>query len=208
MSRTEPTVSEDEAADLIALILAGAAIPEGMTVGEGVAGILTLAGFATIVASTVGGFVSRLSDVEGIPSGGQSQGQGVALRRAQEDALSYAALYLVSAAKRIGASVAAEEGIGEAINSELPNLSKHLDAQGTRLRGAALNDSAADRWGPILNWNHTGTSLTHRPTHVAADGANYDIRRRPLSTNGALPAQEEHCDCVPAAPVAGARMLA
>ena len=47
----------------------------------------------------------------------------------------------------------------------------------------------------------------HRPSHVAADGANYDVDNPPLATERARPGEKRHCHCTPGPPIPGGRML-
>ncbi len=123
--------------------------------------------------------------------------------------VAYRAMYGVRAAQRLGAAaVSGEEGaLGKAWAREGNLYRRHREAQDARQRGRALNQAAAERFGPILSWRHTGSAKTHRPAHVRADGLNFDVRNPPRATDGMLPGQAMHCDCIPGPPIRGARTM-
>lgn len=110
--------------------------------------------------------------------------------------------YALAALKR----VAEAEDKAKALKREPRFFAQQLEASRQRMAGAALNDAAAERYGDVLSWNHTGRSKTHRPSHKAADGANYRVSRPPTKTGG-FPATLPGCDCLPGPPISGARML-
>ncbi len=123
--------------------------------------------------------------------------------------VAYRAMYGVKAAQRLGgAAISGEQGaLGRAWEREGNLYRRHREAQDRRQRGRALNEAAADRFGPILSWRHTGEAKTHRPAHVRANGKNYDVRNPPRATDGMLPGQAPSCDCIPGPPIRGARIL-
>lgn len=128
--------------------------------------------------------------------------------RANASNLSYRAHYAIEATKRIAGKVKNGDALRDALSAERTYLRQHLEASEVRTNGAALNEAAARRFGPLLGWVHTGRTHTHRPSHVAANGANYRIDRPPQATEGMLPGQALHCDCVPGPPFPNGRMLA
>lgn len=130
-----------------------------------------------------------------------------AARRASTQNLSYRAHYAIEADKRVAERVFSGEGVAGALEGERRHFLQHLEANRARSAGAKLNDAAAERWGPLLSWNHPGKTDTHRPSHVAANGANYRIDAPPVSTDGLLPGMALHCECVPGPPIQGARLL-
>lgn len=125
------------------------------------------------------------------------------LRHTHIDNLIHRAHYAINATKRV---VTAED-VRKGFTVERRFFLQHREAERVRTAGAKLNEAAAERWGPILSWNDTGKAKTHRPSHLAADGKNYDVRRPPTSTGGVLPGQALHCDCVPGPPKQNAEVL-
>ncbi|MCL6437224.1 MAG: hypothetical protein K6T51_01325 [Rubrobacteraceae bacterium] len=120
-------------------------------------------------------------------------------KRTYEQNLAYRAHYAAAAARRLAS--------GESDRArEERFFAQHLAAEEARVKSARMAEAAADRWGPLLGWIHTNTAKTHRPSHIAADGANFDVRYPPVSTGG-LPGTLPHCDCIAGPPTPGARML-
>lgn len=206
-SQSEAT--EEEIAASIALILAGGIdLPSGATPLSAIAALLLLLpGFSqTSEDASVANAVARLvvDDAKPLPKLTETN---TALRRAHIDNLVYRAHYAINATKRVAASVVEGEDLRGALRGEGRFLHQHLEANRVRAAGAKLNDAAAERWGPVLGWNHTGKAHTHRPNHVAADGANYRVDSPPVSTDGMLPGMALHCDCIAGPPHPGGRML-
>jgi hypothetical protein len=192
---------EEEIAAAIALILAGQALPNGVSMEAAIGRLLSVLPGA--LGADVSGSVARLvvADKPGVLRGSQ------ATRATSIANLSYRAHYAIEAVKRVASKVSGGQGVADALRTERTHLSQHIEASKTRMAGARLNDAAAERWGPVLSWNHTGTSHTHRPSHVRAHGANFDVRNPPSSTDGMLPGMALHCDCVSGPPIDGARTL-
>lgn len=197
--------SEGEIAAAIALILAGR-VEVPSVVGAIAALLRMIPGLPSLseddVSLPVARMVSRISGAT--PKPGDAQ---IAVNAAN---LSYRAHYAIEATKRVALKVADGAGPREALSTERTHLVQHLEASEARSSGAALNEAAAKRWGPVLSWRHAASrkgAANHRASHVAADGANFDVRNPPQSTDGMLPGQALHCDCLPGAPIPGARML-
>lgn len=93
----------------------------------------------------------------------------------------------------------------EARSKEAPYFTKHREAVRQRDAARRMVEAAQDRYGPILGWRH-GHPNEPRPTHLAADGFNFDARRTPIST-GALPGVLPGCTCTVTAPFDNARTL-
>ena len=122
--------------------------------------------------------------------------------------LSYRAHYAIEATKRIASKVFEDGDLGGALEGERRHLAQHLEACKDRTNGAAMNEAAARRYGSrILSWNHPNTGADHRPSHVAANGANFDVDNPPLATERARPGEKRHCHCIPGPPIPGGRML-
>ena len=203
-ARRPPQASqaEEEIAAAIALILAGGVVVA--SVAAAIASLLRLLpGLPDIeiddLTASVGRMVSGITEGETGRSGGE-----ISVSAAN---LSYRAHYAIEATKRIANSVSEGEGLRGALEGERRHLAQHLDACEARRTGAVMNEAAAERWGPLLSWNHPNTGKDHRPSHVAANGANFDVRRPPQSTEGMLPGQALNCHCSVGPPIPGGRML-
>ena len=201
--------TEEEVAAAIALVLSGRLSPPDPEAAVAFA-LSTLPALAAL-PSAPGGRVSREAASLVLRDLPRRAGPGGALLAAHRDNLLYRAWYGVNAAKRVAASVLDGEGpVGErlrkALSAESPYFAAHKRASGKRTAGARLNDAAAERFGPILGWNHGSHGPNDRPHHVAANGLNFDVRNPPKETEG-LPATLTHCGCVPGPPRRGARML-
>jgi hypothetical protein len=198
------SISEEEVAAAIAAILAGQlALPAGVTL---LAAITTLLGAlpdapdGPVTAATARA-AARLV-LEDPP---KPPGRSEALRVAYADNLLYRAWYGVNAAKRLAASVSEGDDLRAALSKELAHYHRHREANAARTAGAKLNAAAAERWGPVLSWNHSGKEH-FRPHHKAADGKNYRVDRPPVSTEG-LPGTLLHCGCAPGPPKPNGEML-
>jgi hypothetical protein len=126
-------------------------------------------------------------------------GRGPAEDRAIVENLLHRGFYGVAAFRRLLS--------GKPLEDEGRFFDMHQQANDTRLKGARVNDAAADRWGSLLGWHHHGTARTHRPGHVDADRKNYDLTRLPPISTGGWPGTLPGCDCSPAAPYPGAPLL-
>ena len=122
-----------------------------------------------------------------------------------EHSVIYRAHYAVQAAKRLTVSLRSGKTIQEAREKEAPFFARHREAIKRRDAATRMRDAAMDRFGPILNWKH-GDPKEPRPSHLAADGMNFDAREVPTST-GAHPGVLPGCTCSVGAPVEGAKML-
>lgn len=213
-TRTRPpeqasgAATEEEIAFAIALILAGEApLPQGVDPAVAVAAVLRLLPSLPALDDDVSTPVARLV-VRAIPQqASPERPASLAETRASRANLSYRAHYAIEADKRLAKKVLSGESVTDAFKGERRHFRAHLEASLDRVAGARMNDAAVERWGNILSWIDTGRAHTHRPSHLAADGANYDVRRPPVATDGMLPGQAPHCDCVPGPPKRSARML-
>ena len=130
------------------------------------------------------------------------------LRRAfsrLELTLTYRAHYAIQAARRMTESIRGGASVEEARTKEATYFARHREAVRQRDAARRMVEAAQDRYGPVLGWRH-GNPKEPRPSHLAADGANFRADRVPTST-GALPGVLPNCTCVPTAPFPGARML-
>lgn len=195
--------TEAEIAAAIALILAGGVVVA--SVAGAIAALLKLIpGLPDLPEADVTAPVSRM--VSRITPRSARAGEGEI--RADAANLSYRAHYAIEATKRIAGKVANGEPLRDALGAERTYLKQHLEASEAREAGARLNEAAARRWGPVLSWRHPETGgRNHRPSHVAADGANFDVRNPPQATEGMLPGMALHCHCTAGPPIPGARML-
>jgi hypothetical protein len=195
--RTEPYSPEEiaAAAAIAAALLDGSATP---------------AAIAAILAPLLpAGIPSGSVDVPGLsrivlrdpPEGPTPEGSGGGGLEdlARTENLLHRGFYGVAALRRLadGGSLAAEGKL----------FGMHQEANEARLKGARLNDAAAEKWGNLLGWHHAGTARTHRPGHEAADGKNFDVTRQPPASTGAWPAMLPFCDCTPRAPYPNGRLL-
>lgn len=199
------SLTEAQIAALIAAILAGSVvIPASMTLVGAV--VVLLESLPSPPDGSVIDAVAEMvvGDREALFGGSEGN---VASLEALTNNSGYQALYAIAAVRRIARAVEGGDDLGDALSREKHNHDLHVNAIETRNRGAKLNVAAAERFGNVLNWNHTGTARTHRHPHVAADGKNYNIFEPPASTDYMLPGMEPNCDCVPAAPVQGAGVL-
>lgn len=207
-TRTPPQshATEEEIAASIALILAGGiSLPSGATPLSAIAALLLLLpGFPQSAENgSVANAVARLvvDDAKPLPNLTETN---TALRRAHIDNLVYRAHYAINATKRVAASVV-DGDLRGALQSEGRFLHQHLEANRRRVAGAKMVDAAVELHGPLLGWKH-GHPSEPRPSHAAADGANFDATTIPVSTE-ALPGVLPGCTCTVTAPVPGARML-
>jgi hypothetical protein len=198
--QSSPTAEEIAAA--IALILSGAVVPSRPPV-EVIAGLLALIpGLPDEVReSPVTERVARLVLRDRIAPNDATG----SVRRAYQDNLAHAAHYAVNATKRVAQRLAEGDGLKAAFEGEARPFAQHLDANRRRIAGARMVEAAAELHGPLLGWRH-GHPTEPRPTHVAADGANFRVGSVPAAT-GALPGVLPGCTCVPVAPFENGREL-
>lgn len=153
-----------------------------------------------------------------------ARGAGVSgiIRAAKLDNVLYRALYGMAAARRIGASVLDSAGgnadadtggdlqlLREAATRERSYFEAHRDVSKRRVSAAKTVQGLVELHGPLLSWNwgETRKPREPRPTHLAADGANWrPLNGAPLST-GSLPGVEKNCSCAAGPPKRGARIL-
>ena len=130
-------------------------------------------------------------------------------RNAIEDNLSRRAHYAITAVKRIGRDVGAGTPLGEAIEREVPNLTKHLERSERNVEAAKATDAMAALHGAVLSWQHGATHepLEPRPAHLAADGGNFDTSQGVPASTGALPGVEPGCTCAWGPPNQNGRTL-
>jgi hypothetical protein len=137
-----------------------------------------------------------------------TRGSG-ALAAASRAEFSYRAAYALAAVRRLAGAVVSDADFGAALKTEGAYFGAHREASRRRLASAKLQDAAVEVWGNVLSWRHgvNGTPSAPRPHHLAADGANYDVRNGPPAETGGWPSALRHCSCAPGPPVAGGRML-
>jgi hypothetical protein len=203
--RNSSSAEEEQIAFDIALILTGGVVlpPSTTPLAAISALLLLLPGLSGASGASVANAAARLValDPPALPE------EAGVLRAATLSNLSHRGHYAVAAFRRLAGSVARGDDLRQARRKEARFFAQHREAERMRTAGARLNDAAAERWGPILSWNDTGKAKTHRPSHLAADGKNYDVRRPPRSTGGILPGQAPNCDCVPGPPREGVEVM-
>lgn len=127
---------------------------------------------------------------------------GPAARQVAGSEPAYRAAYLVAAAGRVRARVAAGQSYADAIAAEQPNWQAHLAAQRNRAVTATNVDRAAAKHRSlVLGWRARMDSRTSAEC-AAADGKNFRADSRPLI--GFPGSVHPHCRCVPVAAFAGA----
>lgn len=202
----QATLEEEVAAAVLALLIAGAG---AAAIASTLALLLPppILAIPQLAATISGDIAVMVLGAANLPGSGSQRRIG-----ASGEELGYRAMYAVNAIKRVGTAALGEnEGrldrVRHALEVEGTYLAAHRQAQQRREAGRALNEAAAAIHGPVLSWVHLDTARTHRPAHVRAHGANFDIRNPPRETDGMLPGMAMHCDCVAGAPIKGARML-
>ena len=197
--QTRQQSSEEEIAAAIAMVLAGSLVISGTTPLAAIAALLLRIPDAPDLDVRRAAARLVLEDSPEVPRGAG------ALRTAYRDNLLYRAWYAVNATKRLGASVAGGEDLRGALKVEARYFAQHREANRRREAGARMVEAAVELHGPVLGWKH-GSPQEPRPSHLAADGKNFDARRVPVST-GALPGVLPGCTCTVTAPSPGAEML-
>ena len=197
------SAAEEEVAGAILLVLAGQVVVA--SVAAAIASLLALLPDVAKLESPVADSVARLVSRD-TPRLSEASG---ATRDAYLDNLSRRAHYAISAVKRIGQDVAGGTSLVEAIEKEAHNLSLHLERSARAVAAGKATDAMVALHGPLLSWNHaaTGEPEEPRPAHIAADGANFDVRRGTPVSTGALPGVEPGCTCAWGVPIQGARTL-
>jgi hypothetical protein len=209
MAEAQPrrSPSEEEVAAGIALVLMGEAKVPGVPTKSAVASLLALLlpTLPAALSARVSGETAALA-LRDLPEATRGSG---ALAVASRTEFSYRAAYALAAVGRLADAAASGGALGAPLAVEAGYFGAHREASRRRLASARLQDAAAGVWGPILGWRHgvNGTSIAPRPHHVAASGANYDVRNGPPVETGGWPSSLRHCSCAPGPPVAGARML-
>lgn len=207
MGRTRETPKQGSYTEqeILVAALVAQAVAEGASAGT-VAALLAPLLVATASTEGVALMAARLALGEDPPEPARPSA-GEAERRAALDNLLFRAFYAVSALKRLAAAgTEGPDSLAFALARERVHAGAHVRASEARIRGARLNDAAAEKWGDTLGWAHTKVAQTHRPEHEAAHGKNFSVSNPPLSTGG-LPATLPGCDCVPRAPYPGAEMV-
>lgn len=198
--------AEEEIAGAIALLLAGSvAPPSGVTLAAAIAALLARLPDLpeTDEIGAVSRSVSRLVVRDRPILRGDSRGS---VLRAHTDNISYRAHYAIQAMRRVAENIKNGDALRDALHKEARPFQQHLEANKRRLTAARQVQAATERWGPVLRWVHPGHTDTHRPSHVAANGANFRADVPPTSTGG-FPGTLPNCECVAGAPNQGARML-
>lgn len=105
---------------------------------------------------------------------------GPAARQVAGSEPAYRAAYLVAAAGRVRARVAAGQSYADAIAAEQPNWQAHLAAQRNRAVTATTVDRAAAKHRSlVLGWRARMDARTSAEC-AAADGKNFLVTQRPL----------------------------
>lgn len=115
------------------------------------------------------------------------------------------ALFGLNAARRVGRDVLKGKSVSEALAKERKNYALHKEAQRQRRAVDTMISGAIAVYGPILSW-HAIKRETSRPSHLRADGKNWDARRTPTQTGG-RPGELPNCLCYVGPPIPGARLL-
>lgn len=132
-------------------------------------------------------------------------GAGPAARQVAVAESTYRAAYLLNAAARVKASIAAGKTAEEALAAEQSYTLAHERAAANRARSAAEVDKTMNRVGSsVLGWRARMDSRTSAECR-AANGHNFEVFAVPLI--GWPGAVHPHCRCRPVAPFAGAPML-
>jgi hypothetical protein len=206
---TRQSPAEEEVAALVAAILAGSIVVPNPALAIAEALLNLIPSFLpSLIKVRISADIARLV-VQDQPTPTNGTGANLA---ASESNLAYRALYAVSAVKRLVKAArgpseeSVEDRLTKALQAERSYLEGHLSASKRRTQQAAVLDAMAKAHGPILSWNHRDIGKTHRPSHLRADGSNFDIREVPRSTE-AFPGFLPGCHCFPGPPLPGARNL-
>lgn len=191
--------------------------------------LLRLPDIAGDVAEEAARLVATDAETLQIGEDGGADGVSGIIRAAKIDNVLYRALYGVAAARRIGGTVLEVQGgdlqepgvesnppakslqvaLQLASRRESRYFECHKDVSKRRISAAKTVEGLVELHGPLLSWNwgETRTPREPRPTHLAADGANWrPLNGTPLST-GSLPGVERGCSCAAGPPKRGARTL-
>lgn len=143
---------------------------------------------------------------------GQTGFYGPATMAMERANLQRRAMFVLSAAKRIGSDIVAARSQGRSVADSLAASLKrerrfyaqHLLATWQRSQAGAQTDSAAMTYGLLLGW-HTVKDTRTSADCLAADGKNFYADHMPLV--GYPGAVHPHCRCQAGAPFPGARLL-
>ncbi|WP_273843911.1 hypothetical protein [Rubrobacter calidifluminis] len=114
----------------------------------------------------------------------------------------YSAYYALAAARRLAAAGDREK----ALELEKRYYQMHLEAAKRRRAADRMTTGARSLYGYVLSWHH-GHPKEPRPTHLAADGKNFDTRLGVPRSTGALPGELPNCTCYWGPPIPGAPQL-
>lgn len=115
------------------------------------------------------------------------------------------ALFGLNAARRVARDVLKGKSVSESLAKERKNYDLHKEAQRQRRAVDSMISGAIEVYGPILSW-HAVERETSRPSHLRANGKNWDARRTPTQTGG-RPGELPNCLCYVGPPIPGARLL-
>jgi hypothetical protein len=198
-------VAEEALLAAIALLLMGQAKPpSGTPLVAAIASLLLALVPRADVAASEATAVSRLvlRDLPRVPKGAD------AILAASRGEFSMRAAYGMAALGRVREAVQEGSGLEDALRDEARYFAAHREASKQRRAGLNLNLAAAERYGPVLSWNHRPKpGETRRPSHEAAEGHNFDVRLGVPASTGSLPGFEPNCHCFAGPPIPGARML-
>jgi hypothetical protein len=208
-AQDQQSSTEEEVAALVAAILAGSVVVPNPALAIAEALLNLIPSFLpSAIKVRISADIARLV-VQDQPTPTNRTGANLA---ASQSNLAYRALYAVSAVKRLVKAIrgpgeeSVEDRLTKALSAERSYLEGHLNASRRRTQQAAVLDAMVNAHGPVLSWNHRDIGKTHRPSHLRADGSNFDIRTVPRSTE-AFPGFLPGCHCFAAPPIPGARKL-
>lgn len=162
------------------------------------------AGFA-IVAGLTPAIASRLLTKAPATLRTPTDNLGPAARQVATAEPTYRAAYLLNAAERVKAAIAAGKTLDEALTDEERFTRQHLAAQANRAKAAAAVDhAAATHRSGLLGWKARMDSRTSAEC-ADANGKNFSIFNPPLI--GLPGSVHPHCRCVPVPAFAGAGLV-
>jgi hypothetical protein len=204
-SRPESAQEEEIAAGIAALLAGFFAVTTTAALVNAISSLLQLLpglpDFGSDEDETLSGASVTRSVARLVVRDRQTPGSSQTLRNAHVDNLLHRAHYAINATKRVVRS----EDIRKGFAKERMYFAAHREAERRRTAGAKMVDAAIELHGPLLGWKH-GHPKEPRPTHLQADGMNFDARSVPAYT-GALPGVLPGCTCTVTAPFENGRVL-
>lgn len=202
----QPPLTDAQRAAVIAAILGGAvaAASPAAAISFILGGVVAPFALPPAVASGISDGAARLA-VEGVPEP-PSVGLDSPLGRMHIQNLIRRAQYAIQAAKRMARRVGAGASLRSAFLQEAGPFKKHRSAEADRTDSGRMAHEALRRYGRRATWIH-GDPKEPRPTHLAADGKQFDILDPPVSVGKVLPGVLPGCTCTIGAPRPGARRI-